>query len=197
MQEYDAHKTKRHAPRLYLRRERALGISCIACVFLFSILLSAHPATAQDRIVRDVVGGGGGKTASVDFQLSHTVGQPSIGLVQSDDHSQGIGFWYGPWFFATGVKGEDPVPLAFRLEQNYPNPFNPATTIKFSLPKPARVVLKIYDVGGREIMTVVDRRMDAGIHKVPVNARGLASGVYFYRLRAADFVKTKKLVVLR
>jgi hypothetical protein len=89
------------------------------------------------------------------------------------------------------------VPKTFALEQNYPNPFNPSTTIRYQLPQSATVSLKIYDVLGREVQTLVNERQAAGQYSVPFNADGLASGVYFYRLQAGSFVQTKKMMLIK
>jgi hypothetical protein len=94
------------------------------------------------------------------------------------------------------------VPSRFSLDQNFPNPFNPATTIRFSIPKEARVTLTIYDVLGREVATIVDQKVPAGQYSYRWegrNARGsfAASGVYFYRIIAGDFVEAKKMMLLK
>jgi len=75
------------------------------------------------------------------------------------------------------------VPVEFTLKQNFPNPFNPTTTIDYTLPASSRVLLKVYDVLGREIRTLVDERQIAGDHSVKLDGSNLASGVYFYRLQ--------------
>jgi hypothetical protein len=150
---------------------------------------------AGEHIVRDVIAGGGGSTSSAEHLLLHTVGQPVIDLTISTDFTQEQGFWYLPWFLVTGA--ETPGAFAYRLDQNYPNPFNPVTMIRFSLTRPSRVTIRIYDVAGRLVRTLIDERMEAGEHSLPFEARDLASGVYFYRLKAAEFEKTKKMVVLR
>jgi hypothetical protein len=85
----------------------------------------------------------------------------------------------------------------FLIEQNYPNPFNPATTIAFTLPKASLVTLKIYDVLGKEVVTLVAEKLPVGKHQRVWEAKGLASGVYLYRLQAGEFVQTKKLILLR
>ncbi len=89
------------------------------------------------------------------------------------------------------------MPSKIALEQNFPNPFNPSTTINYQLPEKGYVTLKIYDILGNLIKTLVDQEMDAGYHSVRWNAGGLASGVYFYRLSAGTFVSTKKLLLLK
>ncbi len=98
----------------------------------------------------------------------------------------------------TGVEFTTPdVPLKFELYQNYPNPFNPTTKIAFALPKDARVKLEVFNVLGERVAVLKDEYMRAGVHTVDFNATGLASGVYFYRLTADEFVATKKMVLMK
>jgi len=89
------------------------------------------------------------------------------------------------------------VPVQFSLEQNFPNPFNPTTNIKYNLPVNSFVVLKIYDVLGREVETLIHERQFAGSRSVTFNAKELPSGVYLYRLQAGSYTQTKKLILLR
>jgi len=97
-------------------------------------------------------------------------------------------------------------PLSYKLEQNYPNPFNPSTKIKFSIPglveshrdaSLKRVVLKVYNVLGSEMTTLVNEVKPAGVYEVEFNANSLPSGVYFYKLEAGGFILTKKMILLR
>ncbi len=88
-------------------------------------------------------------------------------------------------------------PDKYSLNQNYPNPFNPTTTIQFSLPKAGEVTLKIYNLLGEEVKTLVEEYREAGKHSVQFNASQLASGIYLYRLQAGSFVETKKMILLR
>ncbi len=88
-------------------------------------------------------------------------------------------------------------PRAYSLSQNYPNPFNPTTIIRFSLPRPEKVMLAVFDLLGKEVAILLDEEVDAGEHSVIFNSKNLATGVYFYRIQAGTFVKTKKLIVLR
>lgn len=97
----------------------------------------------------------------------------------------------------TGIKRNDQIPKTYQLSQNYPNPFNPSTNIEFRIPKNERVSLKIYDVIGREVKTLVDKQLSAGNYKVNWNAGDMASGVYFYRIVAGNFIQTKKLILLK
>jgi hypothetical protein len=89
------------------------------------------------------------------------------------------------------------VPDKYSLEQNYPNPFNPVTNIKFSVPKSTMVNLKVFDVTGREIWTLVDERLEMGSYEYSFNASGLSSGVYFYKLTAGDFSSVKRMVLVK
>ncbi|HXG37213.1 MAG TPA: T9SS type A sorting domain-containing protein [Bacteroidota bacterium] len=90
--------------------------------------------------------------------------------------------------------------VEFRLSQNYPNPFNPATVISFTLPDVGTrhdVSLRVFNMLGQEVATLVNGEMEAGYHQVQWQAEGLPSGVYFYRLEAGSFVETKKMMLVR
>jgi photosystem II stability/assembly factor-like uncharacterized protein len=89
------------------------------------------------------------------------------------------------------------VPSKFEVMQNYPNPFNPSTKIKYSIPQQAFVVLKVYDLFGREVVTLVNEEKPLGIYQVTFNGSNLPSGVYFYQVKANDYVETKKMVLLQ
>jgi len=88
-------------------------------------------------------------------------------------------------------------PKNFYLFQNYPNPFNPITSIKYSLQKEGLASLKVYDVLGKEVATLVNEFKNTGSYAVSFNAESLSSGVYFYRLQAGSFVETKKMILLK
>lgn len=92
--------------------------------------------------------------------------------------------------------GENQV-RAFRLSQNYPNPFNPSTTIRYELPIASDVRLEIFDVLGKKVATLVSERQAAGEQTVTFNTNALASGVYFYRLKAGSFIETKKMLLVK
>lgn len=85
----------------------------------------------------------------------------------------------------------------FTLKQNYPNPFNPNTTINYSISEQSFVTLKVYDLLGREVATLVNEEKTAGSYEVQFNGNDLPSGVYFYQLKAEGFVETKKMILLR
>jgi hypothetical protein len=96
----------------------------------------------------------------------------------------------------TGVE-EELQPLIFSLEQNYPNPFNPNTVIKYSIPEVSKVMLKLFNLLGEEVITLVNEEKVAGSYEVEFNASSLPSGVYFYQLKAGDFVDTRKMILIK
>jgi hypothetical protein len=89
------------------------------------------------------------------------------------------------------------MPTVYSLEQNFPNPFNPATTIKYQLPKAGFVTLKIYDILGKEVATLVNENKVAGRFSVEFNASKLPSGVYIYELKSPDFTSCKKMMLTK
>ena len=89
------------------------------------------------------------------------------------------------------------VPTRYALEQNYPNPFNPSTTISYLIPQASHVSLKVYNLLGQEVMTLVDHQENAGSYKIVFDASKLSTGVYFYQLRAGQFVTAKKMLLLK
>jgi hypothetical protein len=85
----------------------------------------------------------------------------------------------------------------FHLSQNYPNPFNPSTTIEFTLPKSDFVELKVYNILGKEVTTMVSNKLNQGNHAYTFDGKNLASGIYYYQLVAGDFREVKKMILLR
>jgi len=83
------------------------------------------------------------------------------------------------------------------LQQNFPNPFNPTTQIRFSLAEQSQVTLKVYNILGKEIATLVNDVKGAGVHEVSFNGTGLASGVYFYTLQTGKFTQTNKMILVK
>ncbi len=97
----------------------------------------------------------------------------------------------------TRIFDKNDVPSSLSLLQNYPNPFNPTTVISYQLSVNSVATLKVYDVLGRLVKTLIDERQTAGIHSVTFNASNLSSGVYFYRLAAGSYVGTKKMILMK
>lgn len=94
-------------------------------------------------------------------------------------------------------ENENSIPVKYNLSQNHPNPFNPSTTISYQLPVYSQVILKVYDLLGREVAILVNENKPAGHYKVEFNAGKLTSGIYFYRIEAGSFSQTKKLLLLK
>ena len=99
---------------------------------------------------------------------------------------------------STFILNEEPSsPSVFRLHQNYPNPFNPSTTIEFTLPKSEFTTLKVYNILGGEVATLVQDKLQAGNHTCQFDGSHLASGVYLYRTEAGEYIDVRKMILLR
>ncbi|MCW9098399.1 MAG: T9SS type A sorting domain-containing protein, partial [Ignavibacteriaceae bacterium] len=103
----------------------------------------------------------------------------------------------GSFKYSDIVKVEISAPVEFSLEQNFPNPFNPSTSIQYAISGKQFVSLKIYDLLGNEITTLVNEEKPIGKYEVEFNATGLPSGIYFYKLQAGDFIQTKKMILMK
>jgi hypothetical protein len=89
------------------------------------------------------------------------------------------------------------IPEEYSLSQNYPNPFNPSTTISYSIPKSGNLVLKIYNLLGQEVQTLVNQYQPVGNYRVTFDAGSLTSGVYFYSIRSDNFIQVKKMLLVK
>ncbi len=126
-------------------------------------------------------------------------------ILSHEDHEMmrpyEVGPAAGPAAATTGGEGDANVtaslPEKFSLSQNYPNPFNPETTIEFALPRDVSVRLSLYNSLGQEMQTLINEFLPAGTHTVRVDAKSLASGIYYYRLSAGSFTTTKSMVLVR
>jgi endo-1,4-beta-xylanase len=121
-------------------------------------------------------------------------------LVNTDGTARPALFWLAQYVKnnPTGVKEIASVlPTSYNLEQNYPNPFNPSTTIQYSITHTTNVTLKVFDMLGREVQTLVNTQQAPGQYSVTLKAQNLGSGVYFYRINAGTFTETKKLMLLK
>jgi hypothetical protein len=99
---------------------------------------------------------------------------------------------------AVDISGtEGLVPSEFALLQNYPNPFNPTTTINYNLPKQAMVEISIFNALGERVAMLVNEIKEAGRHTVEFNATGYSSGIYFYQIKANDFISVKKMILMK
>ncbi|MHB1687480.1 MAG: T9SS type A sorting domain-containing protein [Ignavibacteriaceae bacterium] len=113
------------------------------------------------------------------------------------DH--GISVWRRPLSeMITGIEdGKNNIPATFSLFQNHPNPFNPSTVIKYDISKESFVTLKVYDILGREVVSLINEEKQSGKYQVTFNANNLSSGIYFYRIKAGEFIQTERLILLR
>jgi hypothetical protein len=96
-----------------------------------------------------------------------------------------------------GVDEENFTPFAFSLEQNYPNPFNPSTKIRYQLPQDGMVTLKVYDILGSEVATLVNEQKTDGMYEINFDASRLAGGVYIYKLTAGSYISSKKMLIIK
>lgn len=103
----------------------------------------------------------------------------------------------GTFTYSKTIEVTVDIPVTYSLEQNYPNPFNPSTIISFSIPELSHVTLKIYNMLGVEIATIVDETKGAGKHKVEFNGSNLGSGVYFYTMKAGNYTQTRKMMIIK
>jgi len=99
--------------------------------------------------------------------------------------------------FPIGIQPISQIAAQFALGQNYPNPFNPVTKIRFSIPKNEYVTLRLYDVAGRLVRTLINEKVSAGTHEYEFDASDLATGLYLYTITAGDFKDTKKMVLIK
>ena len=132
-----------------------------------------------------------------DYDLHESVNQWAQGLFVKTPDEYGSVLW-SPQSVPTAVESKvNATPKTFVLRQNYPNPFNPSTTISYSLAKQERVVLKVFDINGGEVKTLVNKAQNAGEYAITFDASALSSGVYLYQLQAGSQVLTRKMSLLR
>ncbi len=154
------------------------------------------------QILRQCMSSGGAmRLTSTNFMLSSSLGEPIIETVEGTTMTLYNGFW-NPAVIEWATEPVIELPEEFALHQNYPNPFNAGTTIEYELPAASDVRIHIYNVLGQQVRVLVDERQDAGYKASQwfgKNDRGfrVSTGVYFYRIVAADFEKTKKMMFLK
>ena len=165
---------------------------------LFGIT-SPYPVTVDPQVVAGFIEAA--INVSIQYPDYNDELQATLSYLEGTMHNHHIPTCSG--WFAKGEAGEQPeaetieAPVEFSLGDNYPNPFNPATTIDYSVPRDARVLLKVYNSLGQEVATLVDVEMAAGKYQVTWDASGVASGVYFYRLTAGSNSAMKRMLLLK
>jgi photosystem II stability/assembly factor-like uncharacterized protein len=132
---------------------------------------------------------------SLTFASIATVGDSTAGWFTSVGSHIFACRFQNPSDVHESTNGE--IPTEFKLSQNYPNPFNPSTTFGYSIPTRSKVVMKVYDILGNEIETLVNEEKPIGTYEVTWYAENLPSGVYLYQLRAGSFIETKKMVLMK
>jgi len=166
---------------------------------LFVFGLTSSIVLGQEQISSTVLANGGTTVSGSSNRIAGTVGQAVIGISRGSNNATVAGFWYASVNLITSVEEieNELLPTEFRLEQNYPNPFNPSTTIQFAVPRVSHVSIKLYDILGRQVATLIDEAYQPGQYRVVFEAGQLASGLYVYRIQAGSFRDTKKLMLLK
>jgi hypothetical protein len=148
--------------------------------------------------------GGIAQQSSTNYDAGLSCGQAVSGVSQSTNYRVTFGFWQVGVTSPTDVEEivTPELPVSFSLSQNYPNPFNPSTVIEFTVPSRGHIELSVYNLLGQRVATLVDEPMNPGVYRAvwygtDQAGRRVASGIYFYRLKADQFLKTKKMVLLK
>ena len=137
---------------------------------------------------------------SVDIPLTTFPNVDLTDVFQFKVEGNGTIYWDNFYFYSNPVGIDDrseTLPLGFTLEQNFPNPFNPSTTIRFSMKHADHVVLKMFNIAGQEVFTLLDRQSNSGNHAVQFNANDFGSGTYFYSLTVGKQSSVKKMVLIK
>ena len=163
-------------------------------IFLFTV-----PIVSQNSKVNgSSFSGGFGITSTTNTRITSSIGVPFDGSSSNGTSSIIAGFLSSYGTIITNIKDKQKIiPTTYILSQNYPNPFNPSTTIEYSIPKTSFVILKIYDVLGTEVRSLVNEEKNVGSYRINFDASTLASGIYFYKIQAESFVQTKKMILLK
>lgn len=154
-----------------------------------------------------VLDNGGTVATSSNYNLKASFGQSTIGVCSSSTYIANIGYFsvYWGWYWTTGIEEKESknagVAPTFFLAPNFPNPFSSITEIKYGLAKSCDVSLKIYNIAGQYVKTLVSARQDAGVYGIRWNGednsgRKLPQGIYFLRMKAGDYTATSKIVML-
>ncbi len=178
----------------------------ISLVLTVAILTAGSlSAQAPDYVIlRDLFGGSSSDFAqNAQYFVKGTAGQVVVGEMSNTSYIVRSGGADDSVIsdIKTDVEYDldrtDGLPENFRLDQNFPNPFNPTTSISFALPSRSDVTLRLFNVLGQKIATLVNGSLSGGEYVITLDGSNLASGVYFYRMRAGGFSEAKKLVVLK
>ncbi len=170
---------------------------------LFIMILAVLPSwlvrAQNSRLNWSALDMGFQSSVGADVRITSVVGQSFVFTVGSSNTWVSGGFLVdtmlrGP---VTSVDVLEELPKEFALYQNYPNPFNPSTTIRFAVPTQCQVTLVLHNILGQYVRTLMDEDMTPGMYSQRFEAKELSSGVYFYTMRAGQFVQTRRLIVIR
>lgn len=164
-----------------------------ATVFITLLLVFQTNIFSQHVLMNSVFATGGGLIASPNNFSNVVVGQPLSGLSTNTNTVLHSGFLFSAGLLTDISDDQFGIPTEYKLSQNYPNPFNPSTTIKYSVPEPAKVRIEIFNTLGQSIAVLVNEEQPAGFYSFEFNASKLASGVYIYRMISSNYVETKKV----
>jgi len=171
----------------------------ISILAVVASLLLPIRGPAQSTVPWSVISMGFEVSSSSTSIVKSLMGQGFVGTLQGPNSIIESGFFADTLFrtTVTSVAERGGIPTEYALQQNYPNPFNPSTTINYELPGSSVVRLSVYDILGREVSELVNEQKTPGSYEVKFDGSNLASGVYFYRFTAGDFVATKRLLLLK
>ncbi len=168
----------------------------------FQVRITVSGTTS--KVAGELVDGGGNVVAVINSTSSNPfiLTAPSSGTYTVNAGFKSPSFKWGTTSAIINVSGIDEEligtnPASFELYSNYPNPFNPSTKIRYAIPQTSFTVLKVYDITGTEVMTLVNEERPAGIYEVNFDAVDLASGTYIYQLQAGNYSEAKKMILLR
>lgn len=173
-----------------------LIMAIITSVFIFLSI----PVLAQNTQVKfPTFGSGFGVSNSANSGVTSAIGGIFTGTSESGTSTVTSGFlaYTVTSFITDAADRQQVIPKNFDLGQNYPNPFNPSTVISWQIPVDSYVVLKVYDILGNEISTLVNEERKSGVYQTRFDAATLASGMYVYRLSAGNNTFTKKMLMIK
>ena len=167
-------------------------------ITLLILLIFITNAFSQSQIAFSALSSGGEKQANSIYVIVGTLGQLGSGKCENAINQAQAGFWsmYSQNVLQD-IKDENILPIEYRLEQNFPNPFNPSTVIKFGLPERVNVEIKIYDILGSEVNTLINQEMEASWYNLEFDAAGYSTGIYICRMQAGNYINTKKMLLIK
>ncbi|HVO76161.1 MAG TPA: T9SS type A sorting domain-containing protein [Ignavibacteriaceae bacterium] len=179
---------------------RHLNSICFGIInILFIVLFAASGVHAQStQIGWSNFSGGFGISASETILVTSSAGFSFTGETKNGSSDILSGFLVDYSMIITGIEDyRTIIPSVYSLSQNYPNPFNPSTIINYRIPEEGFVTLKVYNILGKEVKTLVNENKTAGSYNIYFDGSGLASGVYIYRFKAANYSSTRKMLLIK